>query len=275
MEAASISLEAITRPTRDVIKAATQLGANEIRFLVDAYYQMQAKRIQSDNQMRSIDQGVDQGEGHATLDWLNVQQETMEGQIKRALDAYSAAHLIGPWLRGVYGIGPVIAAGLLAHIDIEKAPTVGHIWRFAGLDPTLKWEKKTKRPFNAELKKLCWKIGQSFLKFHNQPDCYYGKVYSERKAYEVARNEARDGRLDAAIAAGLEKCAKNKTTEAYKAYSSGQLPAGQIDARAQRYAVKLFLSHLHEIWFTAHFGKAPPLPYPIAILGHAHIAPPP
>src|SRR5581483_161544 len=25
------------------------------------------------------------------------------------------------------------------HIDIEKAPTAGHIWRFAGLDPTLRW----------------------------------------------------------------------------------------------------------------------------------------
>ena len=37
------------------------------------------------------------------------------------------------------GIGPVIAAGLLANIDIKQAPTVGHIWRFAGLDPTNKW----------------------------------------------------------------------------------------------------------------------------------------
>jgi hypothetical protein len=66
-----------------------------------------------------------------------------------------------------------------------------------------------------------------------------------------------------------------KSTEAFKHYSAGRLPPGQIDARARRYAVKLFLSHLHEVWYKAHFGKAPPLPYPIAILGHAHIKPPP
>lgn len=265
-----VSLESIIRPTKDAIKAAETLGTDQIRFLVDAYYQMQDQRKTSSGQIRSIDQKVDQGE-HATLDWLLAQQETMENQIKRALDQYSQHHIAGPWLRNVYGIGPVIAAGLFAHIDIEKAPTVGHIWRFAGLDPTLKWEKKTKRPWNAQLKVLCWKIGESFMKFHNRAECYYGAVYKERKEYEIARNEAM-GNADAA-AEGLLKI-KDKKTEAFKAYSIGKIPPGQIDARARRYAVKLFLSHLHEVWYTEHFGKPPPLPYPIAILGHAHIRPP-
>ena len=53
------------------------------------------------------------------------------------------------WARSIYGIWPVLAAGLLAHIDIEQAPTVGHIWSFAGLDPTKKWQPKTTRPWNA------------------------------------------------------------------------------------------------------------------------------
>jgi hypothetical protein len=32
-----------------------------------------------------------------------------------------------------------LAAGLLAHIDITKAPTAGSIWRYAGLDPSIEW----------------------------------------------------------------------------------------------------------------------------------------
>lgn len=271
----TISLESIIRPTRDALQAAKTLDSNEIRFLVDAYYQLQDYRKASSNQIRSIDQQVDQGPaGHQTLDWLNVQLETMESQIKRALDVYSQNHIAGEWLRSVYGIGPVIAAGLMAHIDIEKAPTVGHIWRFAGLDPTMTWNKGEKRPWNAGLKVLCWKVGQSFLKLSGQAECYYGAIYRERKAYEVARNTAGNPQIADAVAKGLAKCSKDKTTVAYKAYASGILPPGQIDNRAQRYAVKLFLSHLHEVWYEKHFGTKPPLPYPIAILGHAHIKPP-
>lgn len=166
----------------------------------------------------------------------------------------------------------MIAAELLAHIDITRCPTVGHIWRFAGLDPTSKWEKKQKRPWNAALKTLCWKVGQSFMKFSNRDDCYYGKVYRARKEYEIARNEA--GGNAAAVAEGLARI-KDKNTEAYKHLIAGRLPPGQIDARARRYAVKLFLSHFHAVWYEQHFGTKPPLPYPIAMLGHAHLIPPP
>ncbi len=62
-----------------------------------------------------------------------------------------------------------------------------------------------------------------------------------------------------------------KTTEAYKSLIEGKLPPGQIDARSRRYAVKLFLSHLQLVWYEKHYGEKPPLPYPIAILGHAHM----
>ena len=170
-------------------------------------------------------------------------------------------------MRETVGIGPVISAGLLAHIDIEKAPTVGHIWRFAGLDPTVKWEKGKKRPWNAGLKTLCWKAGQSFMKLSGREDCYYGGVYRERKAYEIVRNDRGDN-TTLAVQLVLKV---GKTTEAHKHLSTGKLPPGQIDARARRYAVKLFLSHLHAEWYRRHFHKEPPLPYPIAHLGHTHM----
>ena len=58
-----------------------------------------------------------------------------EISIKKALDVFSDTKPEGLWAKSVVGIGPVLAAGLMAHIDIEHCPTVGHIWSFAGLNP--------------------------------------------------------------------------------------------------------------------------------------------
>lgn len=262
-----MDLEPVDRLSRDLAKASISMSKNEVRFLVDNYYIMQRDRTRTDNQARSM-MTEDEPEPHEVLIWFSKQASVMEGQLKRALDQYSDADPVGAWMREVKGIGPVLAAGLLAHIDIEKAPTVGHIWRYAGYDPTVKWEKGQKRPWNASLKTLCWKIGQSFMKLSNDEECYYGKVYKARKEYEIARNE-RGGNQDLAEA-GRARVGKN--TEAFKHYAAGRLPPGQIDARSRRYAVKLFLSHLHGVWYEQHYHKPPPLPYPIAYIpGHTHI----
>ena len=60
--------------------------------------------------------------------------------------------------------------------------------------------------------------------------------------------------------AKLEKYKIGKTTDAYKAYSVGKLPPAHIHARAKRYAVKMFISHLHEIWYEVELGKPAPVP---------------
>lgn len=264
-------LTAIQRLTRDLMLASVTLSDTEARFLVDAYYTMQDNRIRHDGQVRSMEK-LQEREPHMVLSWLAKQSETLEDQVRRALDKYSAAHPDGQWLRSVVGIGPVIAAGLLAHIDIQQAPTVGHIWAFAGLDPTKKWEKGKKRPHNAELKVLCYKAGESFVKNCNRDGCVYGKHYQERKAFEIARNEEGYNKQNAANVLATRKIGKE--TEAYKAYSIGKLPPAHIHARARRWAVKLFLAHLHEQMYRRTFGKAPPLPYPVAHLGHTHVIQP-
>jgi len=252
----------IQRLTKDLREASRKLGRREVRYLVDAYYQMQEDRKRANNQVRAMSED---GEPCAVIEWLGRQTRMLEQQIKLALDYYSRSHPLGRWARSIKGIGPVIAAGLLAHIDLERAPTVGHIWRYAGLDPTVRWERGQKRPWNARLKTLCWKIGESFVKVSGKPDAYYGQVYLQRKAYEQERNERGEYREQA-----LERAKQvGRNTEAYKWYSKGMLPPAHIHARAKRYAVKLFLAHYHEMGYRL-MGKEPPLPYPIAVLGHAH-----
>lgn len=261
----ALALDPITRLSRDLKTAAITLSPNEARFLVDAYYQIQEYRKATNLQCLSMSKSE---EPHEVLSWLFSQHETLEKQILRALDAWSGEQPLGQWAKSIVGIGPVIASGLMAHIDIEKAPTVGHIWRFAGLDSTQQWSKGEKRPWNASLKVLCWKIGESFVKVSGNEKDFYGKLYLQRKEYEQRRNDG--GELAEQAAAKLERFKIGKDTEARKHYDVGKLPPAHIHSRAKRYAVKLFLAHYHEVAHRMRFGTEPPKPYVMEHLGHAH-----
>ncbi len=256
-------LASVTRLTRDLRNAALTLDAQEARILVDGYYAMQRDRIRAAHQKRTLSAG---GEPHDVMSWLADQRELLENQVRRALDAYSGAQPAGIWARSITGVGPVIAAGLLANIDIKQAPTCGHIWRFAGLDPTQKWAKDTKRPWNGSLKRLCFLIGESFVKVSNNESDTYGKVYQARKAYEIRRNEA--GELAEQAAASLAAKKFGADTEARKHYEAGRLPPARIHLRAERYAVKLFLAHLHHVMFEIEFGRVPDKPYILSDAAH-------
>jgi len=281
MENLNLELPARVKMSKDLKAAATTLGDQEARYLVDAYYIMQDQRIRTGGQIRAM-----AAEPNAILGWVNDQADGLEDQVKAALGRYAAAHKVGKWITSVRGLGPVLSAGLLAHFDITKAQTAGAFWSFAGLATkeveteagekfmlNRRWAKGEKRPFNATLKTLCWKIGESFVKVCNHPEAYYGKVYADRKELETANNAA--GKYAAQAAHKLQTYKIGKTTEAYGHYAAGRLPPAHIHARAKRYAVKLFLAHFHEVWYEIEFGVKPPKPYAISILGHAHYIPPP
>jgi len=256
-------LESVDKLTKDMRQAAVKMSRDEARFLVDAYYQMQDDRIRGNNQVRSM---IDSGEPNDVLRWLSAQSSILEDNIKRALDRYTDAHLVGRWSRSVCGIGPIISAGLLAHIDISRVKTAGQIWRFAGQDPTSVWNKGERRPWNARLKTLCWKIGESFVKVQNRDSDFYGKLYAARKVIEIARND--NGDFKSQAEAKLTKFKIGKDTDAYKAYIQGKLPPAHLHARARRYAVKIFLAHYFEVAYFDHNKERAPLPYVIAHLGH-------
>ncbi len=258
------NLEPVLKLTKDIKNASYTLSKDEARFLVDAYYTMQDNRIRSANQIRSMNQS---GEPNEVLKWLLQQNENLEKQVAKALDAYSASKEIGKWTRSICGIGPVITAGLMAHIDITKCEAAGNLWSYAGLSPLSKWEKGEKRPWNAELKKLCWKLGESFVKVSINEKDIYGKIYIERKKIEQEMNERLEFSSQAEQKLKIFKIGKD--TDAYKAYSQGKLPPAHIHARAKRYAVKMFLSHFWETWRKLE-GLPAPVPYAIAQLGHAH-----
>ena len=256
----------VERLSRDLREATLTMSDDEARFLVDAYYIIQEDRKRSANQVRSMGE-----EPHRVLAWFYDQNRMLETQLKAALDRYSSSRPIGVWMKSLYGIGPCIAAGVMAHIDIKKAVTAGDIYRFAGYDPTSKWEKGQKRPHNADLKRLCWNIGQCFKRFSKKDECFYGALYVRRKDYEVRRNDR--GGNKARAAELLPKF--RPTTDAYGHLKEGKLPPAHLDAMARRWAVKIFLSHVQEIWWELEHGTRPPACFAIAHLGHTdYIAPP-
>jgi hypothetical protein len=109
------------------------------------------------------------------------------------------------------------------------------------------------------------------MKNSNREGAFYGKLYRKSKEWEIAKNEA--GRNAEYAAEAIKRY--SKTTEAYKHLAEGKLPPAQLDGRARRYAVKLFISHLHTVWYWLQYSQLPPFPYPMVFQGHAHyIAPP-
>ena len=258
-------LEPVRRLTKDIRIASKNLTSTEARYLVDTYYTLQNFRKATGNQITALTKAGEPNEGIA---FFFNQFATLEKSIKSVLNVYAKNQDLGRWCLSIIGIGPVITAGLMAHIDIGKAPTVGHIWSYAGLVPGQKWEKGQKRPWNARLKTLCWHIGQSFWRVNNNPKDVFGKVYKARKKLEEQRNEAGEYAEQAAMILSSKNF--RKETEAYKHYSEGRLPPAHIKQRAERYATKLFLASYHEVAYFLRYKKLPPKPYVLEHLSHIH-----
>lgn len=275
MEDPKIKLTPVVKLSRDIKAASAVLTRRQAGYLVTQYYVWQDQRKRAGSQGTAMDK-FKEPEPHEVITWLGDQANQLELQIKGALSQFARNDATGRWAMSITGIGPIISAGLLAHIDMEKAPTVGHIWRFAGLDPTVKWEKGQKRPWNTALKTLCWHIGESFVRQRGRDSGkFYGNLFDERKAQEIVRNDDFQFKAQAEHILATKKI--GKTTDAYGYYIKGMLPPAHIHARAKRYTVKLFLSHWHEIAFRyKNKGQMPPKPYILTQEGgHAHMITPP
>lgn len=266
----NVEQSGIVKLTKDLRDAAATLTKEEVRFLVDYYYTLQNDRIRAKNRLRAFSENK---EPHELITWLSDNTAYLEKQIGKALLAYADSTFVGKWCLSVHGIGGVLTAGLLAHIDIEKAPNVGHINSFAGIAPNgKKWEKGGKRPFNARLKVLTWKIGESFVKVSGNQDAYYGQLYRQAKDALVIKNDTK---------AFADQCVEilaakkwDKATDAFKAYSQGLLPPAHVHARAKRIAVARFLSHFWEVSFRDRYpDRDCPKPYAIDILNHSGYIP--
>lgn len=252
----------VPKANAESILKAINLSDAEARFLVTDYYTSQEARKRADMQDRHISEGSSQ-QTVSALRYMAKSFAEVEAGMARLLEQYARNSKVGLWMLAQHGVGPIITAGMLAHLDVSKTETAGGFWRFSGLDPSCKWKKGEKRPYNAAMKQLCYHLGECIKRTSGSPDSFYGAIYRKRKEFLVKRNEA---------GANAER-AKTFTTnsaEVKKLLKKGKLPAGNLDRQACNYVAKIFLSHLHVIMYWNKYKKAPPKPFSIAILGHAH-----
>lgn len=238
------------------------LKTNEIAEMVELYYDCQNLRIAHANRERTEP-------ASELVEWLQFWMAAGEKVIQAKLNHWVESDDSPPeakWAYNQVGIGPVIASGLSAHIDVTKCENISGLWKFAGQAPG--FDRKTKGQklcYNARLKTLCWKMGESFVKVSGKEDATYGKMYVDFKANEVQRNE---GGLYVE-AAKRELSSKTFKTDnvTKKRLMEGKLSDGHLHARAKRRVVKIFLSHF---WMKAREGRGLTItePYAIQILKH-------
>ena len=254
--------ELLDKLNRDLKKAAESVSLDEVQFYVQAYYRVQEMRIACNNQ--TLD-AAKRGVPYDLVQFIRDQMRRLEQQIEYVLRKFAEYNPTASLSLNVYGIGPVIASCLVAEIPIDRTPYTSHLLSFAGLRNPKKWEKGQKRPWNAKLKLTCWKIGDSFVKLSNRPDCKYGQLYRQRKEVLVAKNAVGD------YARLAERSLQDRNiidAELRKCYQSGRMPDGRIDAWARRHVVELFLSHWFEAATWCAYNRMPKRPWQFAYTDH-------
>jgi hypothetical protein len=262
-----VPLEPLARLIGAIRGQATQLDRRKVSGIVRAYYQLQRPRIAFDAQARAL---RDEGLPDDLPDFFYRQLNRLEGQVRATLGEWASQFDAGQWLQRIHGVGPVISAGLLSHLDITRASAASHFWSFAGSNPEMVWNRGERRPFNADLKSLCWRMSDSMVKHRNDTDrsgnyvCYYGRHYQAKKEQLIARND-RGGFAELAAKTLAERTFRDLETKAV--YEAGRIPDGRVDAQARRWTWKLILCHLHTV-MCVEAGIEPPKPYIITYLGH-------
>jgi hypothetical protein len=245
------------------------LKTNEISQMVELYGDVQDLRIAHANKERT----EPPSELAQWLDFWNHAGETVIANALKRWIQSDDSPAEAKWAYDQIGIGPVLASGLSAHIDVTKANSISAVWKFSGLAPGYdKKIKGVKLPYNARLKTLCWKVGESFCKVSGKENATYGRLYTEFKAEEIRRNET--GLY--AEAAKRELAAKKFKAEdsvTKKRLLAGMLSDAHLHARAKRKAVKIFLSHYYVVGRQAR-GLAVRDPYVKTILHHDGIIEP-
>jgi len=255
-----------SRLEKDLKEAAKLMSTAEVRFLCDVYGDIQKFRIASTLRGRKLQE---QSMPCAVTVGFAQQTRVLENRIKHAMDIWSSAQPAGAWMKSIYGIGPVISSGVMAHIDFahhEGAfPTASSVWAHAGLRPGQRRERGKKIDFSPSFKRLCFLMGECFVKVSGYEADFYGKLYVQRKAYEQDKNERLEYREQAESI--LKAKDFGKDTIARQWYEAGKLPPGHIHQRAMRYAVKMFLSHAWAVMYELKFQKTAPN---VWVIDHGH-----
>lgn len=170
-----------TNRMKQDIERLRKLKNRELRILVESFYDMQKLRIAVSNRIYSYSKAglleyIDPGPALAKL---KEAEKELEKEIKEVVVKHP---LWDAWFKDVKGIGPIMAAGIIAwRDDISKSDTVSAFWKYHGLAPGQGRQKGKKLDYNPKAKTHCWKAGIQLLKAKGQ---YADLYYAAKSKYE-------------------------------------------------------------------------------------------
>ncbi len=179
--------------------------ASDLRWMVDLYYQTQKIRIAMGNRVVAIEQGRDHGDLERIRRWHQM-FESFEEQVEKEMAREVRGHPVYVWLTSIKGVGPTLAAKLIALCGPDEAmarrDTVSKLWAFAGLKPGARLVKGERASYNIRLKSLMYVVAGSILKAKGKAARIY---YDARAYYEANRPDWTKAHVHMAAMRKLEK----------------------------------------------------------------------
>jgi len=182
-------------------------------------------------------------------------------------------HPAHPWFSRVKGIGQENIAKVLCFIDINKAPTISSLWKYAGyavVDGAGERPVKGKElHFNKTLKLMCYRVGTSLIKSHELikskggEGTKFGAFFEKALKQEAMKFESKGMKV-------LPTVDWKKLEDAEKSENASEY---YVHMRAFRRMIKLFLGCLWLYWRQAE-GLPIRDPYPVEKLGHTTVIQP-
>ena len=218
-----------------------ELKNTELRIFVESFYDMQKLRIAVENRIRSYTSA-------GLIEYINPELamanlKGAEKELEKEITTLIKQHpLWKTFFVDVKGIGPIMAAGLIAwRDDISKARTVSAFWKYHGLSPTQgKRKKGEKLDYNPKAKTHAWKCGMQLLRAKGA----YSHVYYDSKAKYEQREDIK-AMHEHAIG---EVTRKGKKVKEYEAAGGPKSYKLHIHYMALRKMIKRFLADTWVAW---------------------------
>lgn len=215
-----------TKARKPKLEPVGKPETHELKALVEMYYDIQKFRQAGQNR----DNPAMKAE---RLELAVAKLKNLEGYLVNEMVAVLPEYPISDWLLGLRGVGPMMAAALIAS-DLDPAiDKPSSWWRFAGVGvvdgKNQRKRRGEKRSYNGFLRRTLYVLMGQFLKAH-QPEhgrpSFYADLYYRFKA-ESERDRA-------------------EITQKIHHH-----------ARAVMLTQRVFLTHLQEVWRQAE-GLGPP-----------------
>ncbi len=120
---------------KDLRYSAVDMSVREAQYLVKEALSWKGLRQAAKNHQRILEK---YHESHEAVKFVMNSTRVLGRNITNFLDIWTDNFPAAKWVKSLRGLGPLIAGGLAAYIDIEKAQKPSSVWKYAGFTPNSK-----------------------------------------------------------------------------------------------------------------------------------------